>query len=75
MQYLPLFARLTNRPCLVVGGGAVAERKVELLLAAGARVTVNAPHLTPVWRRAWQRVALGCTEDPLIRRWSAPICW
>lgn len=47
MQYLPLFARLTNRPCLVVGGGAVAERKVELLLAAGARVTVNAPHLTP----------------------------
>ncbi len=47
MQYLPIFAALTGQPCLVVGGGAVAERKVTLLLAAGARVTVNAPELCP----------------------------
>jgi siroheme synthase-like protein len=32
---------------VVIGGGAVAERKVEALLAAGARVTVIAPEVTP----------------------------
>jgi len=46
MNFLPLFASLTGQPCLVVGGGAVAERKALQLLAAGARVTVNAPTLT-----------------------------
>jgi len=45
MDYLPLFADLHGRPCLVVGGGVVARRKIELLLRAGATVTVNAPEL------------------------------
>ena len=40
MNYLPVFLRIHNAPCLVVGGGAVALRKVELLLSAGASVTV-----------------------------------
>ncbi|MCL4721206.1 MAG: siroheme synthase CysG [Gammaproteobacteria bacterium] len=46
MDYLPLFASLAGQPCLLVGGGAVAERKVRQLCAAGARVTVNAPVLS-----------------------------
>jgi len=41
----PLFADLRGRTVLVVGGGAVAARKVTPLLAAGARVRVGAPHL------------------------------
>ena len=52
MQYLPVFASLTGQPCLVVGGGAVAERKALQLLAAGARVTVNAPELSPALETA-----------------------
>ncbi|HEX4025702.1 MAG TPA: siroheme synthase CysG [Steroidobacteraceae bacterium] len=45
MDYLPVFLDLTGRGVLVVGGGAVALRKVELLLAAHARVRVAAPAL------------------------------
>ena len=47
MGYYPVFLEMKDRPCVVVGGGAVAERKVEGLLAAGARVTVVGPELTP----------------------------
>ena len=47
MKTYPLFANLIDQPCLVVGGGAVGERKVEDLRSAGARVTVVAPKLTP----------------------------
>jgi precorrin-2 dehydrogenase/sirohydrochlorin ferrochelatase len=46
MGYYPITVQLDGRPCLVIGGGEVAERKVEALLAAGARVTVVAPALT-----------------------------
>lgn len=38
---------LEGRPCLVAGAGRVAERKVEGLLAAGARIHVVAPRATP----------------------------
>jgi precorrin-2 dehydrogenase/sirohydrochlorin ferrochelatase len=43
----PISLDLGSRPCLVVGGGPVAEGKVEGLLAAGAAVTVVSPLLTP----------------------------
>ncbi|MEO7326860.1 MAG: siroheme synthase CysG [Dokdonella sp.] len=45
MKLYPLFADLTQRAVLVVGGGAVAARKVESLLSAGALVTVGTPVL------------------------------
>ena len=38
MDYLPLFADIRQKPVLVVGGGDVAARKIELLRRAGARV-------------------------------------
>lgn len=43
----PLFADLRDRTVLVVGGGAVAERKTLALLRSGARIRVGAPELTP----------------------------
>ncbi len=51
MKLYPLFADLSQRAVLVLGGGAVAERKVAALLAAQALVTVNAPALSPRLRR------------------------
>ncbi|EIM03426.1 siroheme synthase CysG [Rhodanobacter denitrificans] len=51
MKLYPLFADLSRRAVLVVGGGAVAERKVAALLGAQAQVTVNAPVLTPQLQR------------------------
>jgi siroheme synthase-like protein len=41
--YYPVFLDLRARPCVVIGGGAVAVDKVRGLLDAGARVTVIAP--------------------------------
>ncbi len=45
MDFLPTFMKIDGRPCLVVGGGDIAARKVGLLRAAGGAVTVVAPAL------------------------------
>ncbi|MCR4301160.1 MAG: siroheme synthase CysG [Sulfuricaulis sp.] len=45
MDFLPIFLNLRSRPCVVIGGGEVASRKIFLLLDAGAQVTVYAPEL------------------------------
>ncbi len=50
MDYLPVFLKLTDQPVLVIGGGAVAARKAELLLAAQPKVTVVAPELSRAMR-------------------------
>ena len=42
MQSFPLFLALQDRHVLVVGGTEAAARKAELLLSAGARVTLIA---------------------------------
>ncbi|MFC6022510.1 uroporphyrinogen-III C-methyltransferase [Plantactinospora solaniradicis] len=47
MTLYPLALRLDGRRVLVVGGGAVATRRVPALLEAEARVVVVAPELTP----------------------------
>jgi siroheme synthase-like protein len=44
-RYMPISVSLKDRPCLVVGGGAVALRKVESLLEYDTRITVVAPEV------------------------------
>lgn len=46
MQYYPINLDIRHRNCLVVGGGAVATRKVDTLIRCGARVTVVSPDTT-----------------------------
>jgi len=45
MDYLPVFLQLRASRAVIVGGGRIAARKAELLLRAGARVTIVAPQL------------------------------
>jgi len=46
VDYFPAFLDLNGRSCLVVGGGDVAFRKVRLLTAAGAVITIVAPDIS-----------------------------
>ena len=45
--YYPVFLDLKGRPCIIVGGGEVAERKVLSLLECGASVAIISPEVTP----------------------------
>ncbi|MCD6304750.1 MAG: bifunctional precorrin-2 dehydrogenase/sirohydrochlorin ferrochelatase [Deltaproteobacteria bacterium] len=50
MSYYPIFVQLEGMTALVVGGGAVALRKVETLLAFGAAVSIVSRDLVPELR-------------------------
>ena len=50
MAHCPVNLNLQGRKCTVIGGGSVAERKVQMLLNFGAVVTVIAPQITPELR-------------------------
>ena len=45
--YYPVYIQLRDQPCVVIGGGKIAEGKVDGLLAAEAKVTVISPDITP----------------------------
>lgn len=51
MELLPVGLQLEGKPVLVVGGGAVALRKIRLLLQSHARVEVVSPAVRPELRR------------------------
>jgi uroporphyrin-III C-methyltransferase/precorrin-2 dehydrogenase/sirohydrochlorin ferrochelatase len=61
-ELYPLGLRLEGRRVLVVGGGAVATRRVPALLSAGARVLLVSPSVTP---------ALRALADAGRLRWEA----
>lgn len=54
MSLFPIFVKLQGRLAVVVGGGSVAEGKIAGLLAAGARVRVISPAITPAFAE-WVR--------------------
>ena len=47
MTFYPIFLNLQGRRIVVVGGGEVAERKIESLLDTGASIVVISPEVTP----------------------------
>jgi uroporphyrin-III C-methyltransferase/precorrin-2 dehydrogenase/sirohydrochlorin ferrochelatase len=70
MEFFPIFLDLKKRPCLVVGGGAIAERKTALLLKSGAEVTLISPdlnHNLTTWRDMgrYTHLARGFRDEDL----------
>lgn len=51
MAYFPMFVDMTERECLIVGGGNVAYRKVIVMLDFGAKVTVVAEDICDELRK------------------------
>lgn len=47
MALYPVFLKLENRRVLIVGGGSIAEQKIEGVLRSATDVTVIAPEITP----------------------------
>ena len=71
MKRLPLFLDLSDQPCLVIGGGEVASRKIRSLVDVGARVMIVAPTLGDTAAELAERhdldVALREFEDGDVR--------
>ena len=51
MSYYPIFLQIEGMRVLVVGGGNVAQRKVETLLESGASIFIVSKELTPKLKR------------------------
>ncbi|GAB4265632.1 MAG: siroheme synthase CysG [Methylomicrobium sp.] len=58
MDYFPIFFKLAGQPCLVVGAGEIAARKIELLAKADAHITVVAETVSDAVADMQSRIAL-----------------
>lgn len=64
MKYYPVCLDVRDRDCLVVGGGAVAARKVRTLVDCGARVTVVSPCFADNLRELADPASVRLIERP-----------
>ena len=90
MAYFPLFMDLNQKQGLVVGGGAVAARKIRTLLSYGPHLTVCAPSVLPELEALpgltlrWEPfspallegafVVIAATDDPELNSHIARLC-
>ena len=70
MELVPFGVRLAGARCVCVGGGSVAARRVPILLAGGASITVVAPTLDPSLRD----LVVGGRCEYLARRYEPGDC-
>ena len=66
-RYYPLFLAIEGRTCLVVGAGAVGERKVRTLLEYGAKIRLVARELS-AWIEEKRSQNLVCWVGPQYER-------
>ena len=74
-KLFPLFLKLENRPCLVVGAGTIAEGKIAGLLEAEATLRVVAPQATPQIRSWAKEKKLDLHQREFDRRTSRVCSW
>ena len=69
--HYPVNLDLQGRPCLVIGAGSIATRKIQTLLKFGAKVTVHAPEATQTLRTLAQkkkiRLVTGKYKSSLVK--------
>ena len=80
---LPIFMKLNNEPCLVVGGGNIAFQKIKQLLHAKAQITVVSPEIMNelislpinIFNRNYvssdiigKKVVIAATDDKIINK-------
>lgn len=90
MVYFPMFVQLKNKKCLVIGGGRIALRKIEVLKDFEADVTVIAPEMIPQIRQIDKirrifrtfmeedfkeaELVVAATNDPKVNSEISKIC-
>lgn len=90
MAYFPMFVQLKNKKCLVIGGGRIALRKIEVLKDFEADVTVIAPEMIPQIRQIDKirrifrtfmeedfkeaELVVAATDDPKVNSEISKIC-
>lgn len=65
-QY-PIFIDITGQTVIVIGGGTVAARKIETLIASGARITVVSPEVTDLIAKLAEADRLVLRKRPYRR--------
>ena len=90
MAYFSMFVQLKNKKCLVIGGGRIALRKIEVLKDFEADVTVIAPEMIPQIRQIDKirrmfrtfmeedfkeaELVVAATNDPKVNSEISKIC-
>lgn len=65
--YYPIFLDISKKPCLVVGGGKVAERKVRILLKFNGSIKVVSPRISSPLRELAEKGRI----DLLLKEYEA----
>ena len=90
MAYFPMFVQLKKKKCLVIGGGKIALRKIEVLKDFEADITVIAPEMIPQIRQIDKirrifrtfmeedfkeaELVVAATNDPKVNSEISKIC-
>lgn len=72
MAYFPFFTDISNKKGLIVGGGTVAQRKIEKLLPFGPAITVIAPDFTQEIKEMAARPGQPATPEAAPTMVAAP---
>jgi siroheme synthase-like protein len=90
MGFFPFFVEIKNKPCLIIGGGNVALRKITKLLPFEPEITVIAPEICSgiemldnikICRRAFEEsdldgvfMAIAATDDTKLNQRIYELC-
>jgi len=78
MNYLPIFYNISGKKCLVVGAGAIAARKAELLLKAGGEpsyCSVNFPRPISTASPALSPLLITMSSIAKFPRWRKRVAF